>query len=347
MKHLLFFITLLATSPPLLAQPASVPLAGQRQPFQVSVYPAYQSLTQGEQTITQLSVPLEAYLPLGRKGGLSLRTAWAQVQGDGLADLSGLTDAQGYLSFYQPLGRGSVVVGLGVNLPSGQRELTRDEFATQVLLSRNEYDFQTSSFGLGLGLSPGLTVAVPLGEAVVVGIGGAYQYHGAFEPLENMPEAYKPGDELLVTGGLDIRLTQALSWAADVTYTTYRPDEVGEAEVFEAGNKLVGAAQLRYRSRTVQSWLYARYRSRAKNSLAAADSALVEEVVKSLPDQVEVFAGVRTRLASSLVSSASSNALNAFTNMTFSSNSPGWGFEWPCRPTDWRPWRSGCIRPPS
>jgi hypothetical protein len=192
---------------------------------------------------------------------------------------------------------------VGVNLPSGKQALTQEEFETLTLLSRNQYDFQTPSFGLGLGVSPGLTLAFPLSEAVVIGLGAAYQYRGDFEPLEDMPDTYRPGDELLITGGLDVRFGLAVSFSADVTYATYRADQLGIEEVFAAGDKVLVGGQLRYVGRLNQFRLAARYRSRARNSLAAAGGTLVEEDEKMFPDEIEVFTDHRTRLAGFLYGS--------------------------------------------
>lgn len=281
------------------AQSASALLAGQRQPLQVTVVPVYQAYTLYEQTTTEISVPVTLFVPIRRNWGVSVRAAWAQVSGDGVTDLSGITDAQTYVSYYQPLGKGSIVLGMGLNLPSGKQQLTQEEFATLALLSRNAYNFQTPSFGLGLGFSPSFTLAYPIGEGLAVGVGAAYQYRGGFVPLENMPDPYDPGDEILVTGGFDARLSRTVSLVADVTYTMYDIDTVGEAEVFEAGDKLVTTVQLRHRGVRTQSWLLARYRSRAKSSLAVAEGTLVEEAEKVLPNQADVMAGFRTVLAPS------------------------------------------------
>ena len=61
-----------------------------------------------------------------------------------------------------------------------------------------------------------------------------------------MAEDYNPGDEFIVTGGLDVGVNPNAALSADVSLSTYGTDTVGEVDQFEAGNKITGRLQYLY-----------------------------------------------------------------------------------------------------
>ena len=83
---------------------------------------------------------------------------------------------------------------------------------------------------------------MPVGDALVVGAGVAYQYRGQFAPRENASE-YDPGEELLVTGGLDYKLSPRAAVSADLTYATYGEDDWGGVKL-SAGSRVTATAQV-------------------------------------------------------------------------------------------------------
>lgn len=287
----LLVVLLLATDA--LAQERTTPLAGQRAPAQVMLWPVYQQYQDGDLHLAEFSTALTAYLPVGRNAGLSLRAGQAQASGD-VENLGGLTDIQMAGTYYQALGRASIVGGLTLNLPSGKQALTPAEFQTLVLLSRTVYDFQTPTLGQGFGAATSLTLALSLNDRMVIGGGVSYQYRGAFEPVAEMQAAYDPGDEITLTAGVDVQLAPHMVLSGDVSYTTYGTDAVGEEDVFAAGSKIAVRAAYRAqwgeRTLTVQ----AQHRSRGKSDLlASAEAAGLPDV---LPTQTDLFGQYRMRL---------------------------------------------------
>ena len=244
--------------------------------------------------IEEISLPIYAEVPLGSATSMSLRTSPATVRGRGLEPVAGLSDAQFSVSHFAEIAGGSVVVSLGMNLPSGKRALTQDEFETTVLLSRNFYDFRTPAFGQGFNVSPGFTWAVPLSENLVIGIGAAYQYKGAFEPIEEMEADYQPGAEVLLTGGLDVRLMPATALSGDVTITRYGADEIDGESVFESGNQIVTTIQFLKYWGFDELRVIGRYRSRARGNLVAP-GADPTPAIEALPNQMDVEATYRMR----------------------------------------------------
>lgn len=248
--------------------------------------------------IEEISFPIHVAVPVGPSTSVSLRTSPASARGRGLESITGLSDAQFMVSHGGRIGGSSFVLTLGVNLPSGKRALTPDEFETTVQLSRNMYDFRTPAFGQGLNASPGVTWAVPLGEQIVLGLGAAYQYKGGFKPLDGMDDSYRPGSEVLLTGGLDVRVGPAAALSGDVTYTRYGTDTIGSAEVFDAAAQLTTTLQLLMYRGFDELRVLGRYRDRGRGNLLApgADPA---PAMQTLPNQVDIFGSYRLRTAAS------------------------------------------------
>jgi hypothetical protein len=201
----------------------------------------------------------------------------ASATGDPPGSLGGITDVQVSLSYRQPVSSGSLMLGLGVNLPSGKTGLSDAEFDMLRLISNNQYGFQVPTLGQGFGVSPSATLAFPVSRNVVLGAGISYQFRGAYEPLQSTTDAYDAGDELLLTGGLDIGLSRALVVSADLSYAAYGTDRFGEDEVFRAGRKLLSSAQLRHTRGWNELWLFMQYRLRGKNSLPDLTGGTFEE----------------------------------------------------------------------
>ena len=280
-------------------QERTVRLPGDRLPAVVTTGVFYQRyLVDDDRHIEEISFPVFASVPVGPTTGLSLRASPATVTGQNLEPLSGLSDAQLSLSQSGRLWGSGLVLSLGLNLPSGKRALTQEELETSVQLSRNFYDFRTPAFGQGFNLSPSVTWAVPLGEQLVVGLGVAYQYKGSFKPVEEMDESYQPGDELLLTGGVDVSIARATALSGDLTYTLYGTDTIGSEDVFEAGDRLVATLQFRKYQSFNELRVVGQFRSRGKGSLPApgADSSPARQ---TLNNQLDLFGSYRMETTAS------------------------------------------------
>ncbi len=270
-------------------------LTSQRQPLRIVVQPMYQYFEDTDRGITEWSVPLRATIPLREDLQLSLRGSFASATGDGLATVSGLSDAQASLSYVRPVGDGSVILSAGVNAPTGKQELTLSEFATATLLSQNFFDFRVPGFGQGLGLATGATWAVPVGEDVVLGLGGSFRYQGGYTPVEGMTEDYTPGNEVLITGGLDYRLSRTSALSGDVSFTIYGTDQLGDVDRFEAGNRFAAAVQYRRDQGYSTLRVLARYEGREKSTLPAVGTGSAQEL-QLLPSEGAVRGVFTTRL---------------------------------------------------
>ncbi len=282
------------------AQDGALYLSSQQQPIRMSFGALYQSYSDNnDQNLTELSIPLTLSVPLGQRFGVSLIASQASASGDSLDSVSGISDVQVGLSYYQEVGEGSVVVSLGANLPSGKQELTTEEFATSIFLSQHYYNFRVPSFGQGLNLAPGIVLAFPAGDNVVLGVGVSYQLRGSYTPIEGQPD-YEAGDELLLTGGFDYRVSRTANLSADVTFTRYSSDTFNDQEVYSAGNKITTTAQWLSYLGANELRLLVRYRSLAKSTRPAVLGA-VEEELRVLPAQLLLRGAYRHRVSTAFV----------------------------------------------
>ncbi|MFT5144100.1 MAG: hypothetical protein ACI80V_000916 [Rhodothermales bacterium] len=295
---ILFCLLAVTSSTGVLARQNAVDLTSQRQSTSISMMGVYQSYEEdGLLSMSQLSFPLVIDVPLGRKLRLN---AWAnrmETEGEGVQSLSGFSDAQVILSFAQPVGSGSLVLSMSANVPTGQSELTTEEFETVILLSQAAYDYRVPSLGQGLGVSPSVTWAFPVAPSVVAGIGASFQHRGSYKPLDSLEEEYVPGDEVLLTVGLDARLSRTTALSLDMTYAIYAADRLGDEDIYQAGNKITSSVLIRGFQGFNEWRLLGLYRNRTKSD-ELAGSSLVTEEQRTVPNEIMLRASYGLRVTS-------------------------------------------------
>lgn len=283
-----------ASNRPAAAQPVDVSLTSERRPVRISVQPLFQRYDEDGQTVSEWSVPLHAVVPLGDDVLFGLRTGLARADGSNLTHVTGLGDVQASLSYTRSVGAGSVILHLGANLPSGAKEFTLEEFETMTQLSRNVYAFRMPGMGQGFNVTPGATWAVPVGEHVMLGVGASYRLRGRYTPLRAMEGDYNPGDEVQLTGGVDVQLGTASALSGDVTLTLYGDDTIDGVEQYGPGRKLSLTAQYLHHVGFNVVRAVVRYQSQAKSRLPVSASGGDEaEVLRVLPNQGSAFVTYR------------------------------------------------------
>ena len=287
------------------AQSPNLYLGSEQQPIRIRTGAVFQQYADQDRRLQQVAFPISAFVPITRNFAFSVFTNPALVSGESVAALEGMSDAQAALSYYQPIGEGSIVVSLSTNMPSGKKELTEAEFATTTLISQDFYGFAVPVFGQGLNLSPGITFAYPLGENVVGGVGFSYQLKGSFKPVANMVDDFTPGDELMITGGLDFKVGNSWALSTNVSYMMYQADELGAITVFESGDQAVATLQLLGNMGSNQARIIARYRTKAKSVLPAGDEVITAP--RTIPEQAQLLGtytlSIQENLSATLISS--------------------------------------------
>lgn len=268
-----------------------------KQSASVALMPLYQRWSlQGNELFSQKSTVLAWHQPLGRDASLQLRGAFAASAG-AVPSLSGITDVQMAGKYY--LEDANLVIGLAVNIPSGKRSLTNDEFATSFLISNSILRAQVPNYGTGVNILPMLSWALQLGSSVVTGFGATYHYRGKYSPVAGLGD-FDPGDEFSVASGLDVKLDAATTLTLNLIYTHYQKDKIGTLETFTSGTKLLTAIEFKRAFGFDELRITGMYRHRAagKQSIPSLHFATQERIE---PDQGEL-AGVFKIAASRLLS---------------------------------------------
>ncbi|MDZ7341559.1 MAG: hypothetical protein ONB27_09405 [candidate division KSB1 bacterium] len=262
----------------------------------LKILPLYQSWAIGKgptYSYSEFSVPIAVYIPLNRNMSINLLASQATADGDGLEKLTGISDTQVSIAYY--LESYHLIFNCGINVPSGKKELELDEFGTSALLSLSYFNFQVPNFGQGMNISPGVSWALPVNDKLVLGAAASYQIKGKYKPIKAMPDDYEPGDELLLSGGIDLRLGIMTTFAADFIFTTYGKDKVGSQSVFLSGRK--SGINLKFQTfiNYNELLLLGQYRTKGKNSTVIGGT-LQTEVEKTIPDQFELMGYYRLRV---------------------------------------------------
>lgn len=291
---------LLAAPLAVLAQPLPQQTPVDQNPYaadarpQVSVGAVVQRYgIEGDYTASSLAVPFTATIPLaGGRVGVTARASYVNAEVEEITSVSGLADAGFGVHLRHRLGPAEALVGLGVGLPVGAKQLTPEEFFTALTLGRNELAFAVPQVGQGFQAAPSVAVAFPLGPLVAAGAGATFVRRSGYQPFAETDSTYDPGDELLLTAGVEADL-RVVALSLDLAYTRYGEDAFGTA-TFAPGNRFVATARVG----GSKGYFLARYRHRADgtipNPAAGADS--VRTVIPFRPYEIRLESGGRTGL---------------------------------------------------
>ena len=298
-----------------LAQFNNRSLGSEREPVVVSISGAYEAVTSDGITVSESSFPLAVFAPLNRNVRMSLATGGALASMDGAADLGGIRDVAVNFQYSERLTGGSIALLLGLNIPSGKKELSLNELNTAVQLSQRHFAFRTPGFGQGFNIAPGVAWAFALNDDVVAGLTGKYAMTGAFRPIAGMVDNYEPGNELSLGAGLDLALSPSRSLSFDISFGLYSADKIGGVQIFEAGNKISLNTLFRQASRNDELRVLVRYQNRDRGSVIPSGNTQNALLVQTIPSSFEVSGWYRWRATSTLHISLSS-AFQSFTSST-------------------------------
>jgi hypothetical protein len=259
------------------------------------ILPAYGSWSDDSQELSQFSTVVTASYALSRPLSVSFRAGQAQTDGPA-GSLNGFTDSQFGVSYH--VESSGLIFSLIVNTPTGKRGMTAEEFEVDTLFRKEIFTFQIPRYGQGLNVHPAAAFAFPLSDEFVLGFGAGFQYMGSYQPLLGYGD-YDPGDEVVLSGGFDVRVDEASGFVGDIVYSIYGKDTFEGEEVFQPGNKVL--ATLRYNRffDYNELSLLARFRRRADGKIAVGN-AWVNELNQPSPDLIDLTGQYKLRLTGRL-----------------------------------------------
>jgi hypothetical protein len=237
------------------------------------------------------------YNPL-QNTSLGLVTRYASVgtnSGSVTNNLSGLSDLQ--IIINQKLPDQNLTFDGGVNIPSGKTKLSPEEFTISQVVSQELFGLRTSNFGQGLNAFLGATWLHQLAEDLVIGVGVSYQLKSEYQPLADVSDKYTPSNEISLTAGLDIKLSETQTISGNFTGIFYGSDKLNGKEVFSSGNRMIFNAMYRQFFSFDYLMFYVLYRNVALDKLKGDYAVLDNE--KITPNQVYLAASYNQRFNSS------------------------------------------------
>ena len=203
----------------------------------------YQIKTPGNETISELAVPVFVSIPFGSQFTFDVGTSYARAKstsGGVKSEINGLTDTQ--LRGNLTLGSDFVVLTAGLNLPTGRSSVTTDQQTAAGRIGSDFLAFPISNMGTGLAATAGIAVARPLGDWNI-GFGGAVRHSASYDPFDvpGQPALhFTPGDEYRARVGVDRGLLTG-RMSLGLTYSAFGSDDAG-GSVYNTGNRVIAQA---------------------------------------------------------------------------------------------------------
>ncbi len=220
----------------------------------------------GIESLTLLTVPVVAGVPLGDRLRAEVHGGWARgsmERADGVdVQVDGLIDTE--LRLGADLVPGSVRLTGQLVVPTGVDSHSEDELALAGAVAADLLPFRISHWSSGGGGGLSLSAVHSFG-ATALGMDVGYQRAGEFQPTAAEPAAvYRPGDAVLLTAALD----QAVSATAKLTLRLdarrYGEDALDGENLFRSGNRVGATAVYSFARGAASSGVaYAGYRHRS------------------------------------------------------------------------------------
>lgn len=151
------------------------------------------------------------------------------------ATLTGPTDTRVTLSF--PLVDEFVVFSLVGVVPTGNSEQDGEEAEVANIVAADLLPFRVSHWGAGGGIGANIGFARPVCDyGVAVGVG--YVVGREYNPVLNDEFAYRPGDALTVTAGVDKPVGTEGKATLQASFQRFSDDQVDGRNLYQAGNRL-------------------------------------------------------------------------------------------------------------
>lgn len=207
-------------------------------------YISYSLGSPANEKISELAIPLFAFMPVTRALTLDIGTAFASATVTGTSagqatqsKVSGLTDTQ--IRATANLGSDLVLLTAGVNLPTGRSTVKPAEQAAAGLIGNDFLVFPISSMGSGFGGTGGLAIAHPFGDWNL-GAGFSVRHSMPFDPYQDPNGTnvhYTPGDETRARIGVDHPYGTGRA-SLGLTYSKFGDDKLATS-IYNTGDRLL------------------------------------------------------------------------------------------------------------
>jgi len=225
---------------------------------------------------------------------LSLVTAYVSTdynqKGGNSYSLTGFIDTQAKFGYHiidrLPF---DLLLGLDINIPTGQTELTNDE----VPLTLYDDLYTITSFGEGWNFNPTLVI-VKNWQRFSAGIGIGYALRGEYDFSDTL-QKYDPGNKLTLSAEANYDLTPEWLGRLFVMHSTYGKDQIAGNDYFQEGDFTLLGLSLQYQQEVWDTAFTVKAVTRGKARLQQWTGNLYTENEKSIGDEFLVDVLYRRR----------------------------------------------------
>ncbi|MDA0986649.1 MAG: hypothetical protein O3A55_03500 [Bacteroidetes bacterium] len=195
-------------------------------------------------------------------------------------EMEGMSDTRVSLSYVAP--NDKLWINGGINLPTGIKKLSTDQFKVSKMISQAGLGFRVPSTGQGVNTNLGLTYAYSYSRRIVLGFGASGTFKSTFEPVQidildtsaAKPKVdYNPGEEFSFNSGVNyISVNKDQRFSSDVTFSYYLPDQINEKNTFQTGARINGLFLFSQKFGPTNNLALLKARFRLKNKIFSSDS---------------------------------------------------------------------------
>lgn len=241
------------------------------------IYTHWKAESLGESiTLSQISFPVMGMIPL--KDNLEMRFFGAGVSnsldvGDNSFSLNGMSDLR--LQLNQSLANDQLLLSLGLNLPTGKRELNLEELGVMAVLTQNYISLPIRRLGEGFDANLLVGGAVEMNN---MRLGGSvsYLYTAKYVAREGSGE-YDPGNWITISADIQGG-DKELAWMGSLSYATASVDKLDSRKIYDQGQNFSIGFGLRYKKDKVAANGDVRYLVRGRNTDYDANENITEQL---------------------------------------------------------------------
>jgi len=245
---LLLVLTLALVAPAITS--ADVGFPDDREIFGLGLQLSYRNWTIDDEVaddqvvVRQFATRLKGTVDVTKMIDLVVYTAggFSQDRRETVSEISGLADTK--LKAYGYAWNDQLLLGLGVNLPTGITALDDEEVRAVQSVSTNVLGFRMKDYGRGTDVDLSASLGFDVGRGWTVGGGLSYLVRGEYD-LDTRT-SYAPGNEFAATAGADWRNDQWL-FSLDSLYRNFGQDTVSGDGTFADGDQLETTARVTWR----------------------------------------------------------------------------------------------------
>lgn len=236
---------------------------------------------------TELTIPFGAIYRRDRLF-LRLETSYSLASVDSGADvdadISSFTDTLLAGSYTFPDWPVGVVVGLDLNVPTGEERLRQTEQAAEAGERHDLFEVDNFGEGLNVGLSIGLVKEL---GSLNLAVNGAHIFKRLYDPTEDISDDnLNPGDQTLVFAVLQWKTSSWFRVETIVAYSHFTPDKIDGQKSFQEGDKIVLNGNVRVQRHSMEIVVG------VQNALQGKNKELLEDTLQTEPansNGIEVF----------------------------------------------------------